>query len=298
MGALAVEQAWGITEFGTWRLTSGVPDARLGRGVLGYRGYRVSMDRPQRRVEVPNGLVTMVVNFAAPVRVSRAGAAPTTAYTSLVNGLRTDAAVGEHDGRMHGVEVHLAPWAAFTLFGVPMYELRDRMVPLGELLGPRAQVLEAHLARAPDWPRRFALLDALLLERLAAGPAAAPQTVWAWGRLMASGGGVPVADLAHGTGWSPRHLEQRFKEQIGLSPKTAARVLRLQRALRMLAGGSAASATASACGFYDQAHLHRDFRRMTGFAPGEFLLHRGNGARPVDRLPGQVTSALVSAPDR
>ncbi|WP_330333237.1 helix-turn-helix domain-containing protein [Streptomyces sp. NBC_00536] len=290
-----MEQAGGITPFGTWRLISEAPDARLGRGVVGYRGYLVAMDRPQRRVEVPNGLVTMVVNFAAPVRVSRAGSGPGTAYSSLVNGLRTDATVGEHDGRMHGVEVHLAPWMAFTLFGVPMWELRDRVVPLSDLLGPSAHVLEARLAREPGWPGRFALLDALLLERAAAGPAAAPQTAWAWDRLVESGGTVPLAALARGTGWSPRHLEQRFREQIGLSPKTAARVLRLQRALRMLAGGAAASVIASACGFYDQAHLHRDFRRMTGFAPGEFLVHRGNGARPVDRLPGQVTSALVDA---
>ncbi|MER5731937.1 helix-turn-helix transcriptional regulator [Streptomyces sp. NPDC002138] len=288
-----MEQAWGVTEYGTWRLTSGVPDVRLGRGVVGYRGYRVSMDRPQRRVEVPNATVTMVVNFAAPVRVYRAGAVADISYTSLVNGLRTDATVGEHDGRMHGVEVHLAPWMAFTLFRVPMHELRDRVVPLSDLLGPWADVLEARLARAPGWAERFALLDALFLGRVARGPAAAPQTAWAWDRLTASGGMVPLADLARGSGWSARHLEQRFREQIGLSPKTAARVLRLQRALRMLTAGGTALAAAEACGFYDQAHLHRDFRRMTGFAPGEFLVRRGAGARPVDRLPGQVTSALL-----
>ncbi|WP_141726560.1 helix-turn-helix domain-containing protein, partial [Actinacidiphila rubida] len=53
------------------------------------------------------------------------------------------------------------------------------------------------------------------------------------------------------------------------------------------------SAAAAACGFYDQAHLHRDFKAMTGCTPREFLARRSTSGRPVDRMPGRVTSALV-----
>ncbi|MEV8532048.1 helix-turn-helix domain-containing protein [Streptomyces sp. NPDC051211] len=291
---MAVKLSWGITEHGTWRLAAAAPAPALRPGVRGYRGYRVSMDLPQRRIEIPNGTVTMVVNFADPVRVSKAGSpGPGVPYRSLVNGLRTDATLGEHGGRLHGVEIHFAPWMAFTVFGTAMHELRDRLVPLPELLGVEADRLQAGLARAAGWQERFELLDAVLLERAAAGPVAAPQTVWAWQRLLRTGGLLPVAELARGTDWSARRLEQRFREQIGLSPKSASRVLRLQRALRMLTGGRPASEAASACGFYDQAHLHRDFREMTGCAPGRFLSYRGGGGRPVDRVPGQVTSVLL-----
>ncbi|QES47663.1 AraC family transcriptional regulator [Streptomyces venezuelae] len=285
----------GTTEHGTWQLTTSAPAPALRPGVRGYRGYRLSMDRTQRRIEIPNGTVTMVVNFGDPVRVAGAGApGPGLPYRSLVSGLRTDATVGEHGGRLHGIEVHFAPWMAFTVFGVALYELRDRLVPPAELLGAEADRLETRLAQASSWPERFALLDAALLERAARGPAPAPQTVWAWQQLVRTEGLLPVADLAQGAGWSTRRLEHRFREQIGLSAKSASRVLRLQRALRMLtAGGRPASEAASACGFYDQAHLHRDFRAMTGCAPGQFLSYRGGAGRPVDREPGRVTSILL-----
>lgn len=198
-----MESTQGITEGGMWRLVTGVPDARLCEGVLGYRGYWLAMNRPQRRIEVPNATVTMAINFGDPVRVGPIATAPTrvtaatrataptpvtsaaslapatvvtaaTSYTSLVNGLRTDSVLGEHEGRLHGVEVHFAPWMAYTVFGTDMHELRSRTVPLVDLLGPLSHQLEDRLAQAPCWRARFALMDALLLHRLEVGRAAGP----------------------------------------------------------------------------------------------------------------------------
>jgi transcriptional regulator GlxA family with amidase domain len=85
---------------------------------------------------------------------------------------------------------------------------------------------------------------------------------------------MPVPRLAEEVGWSARHLENRFREQIGLGPKAAARVLRLQRARRLLAAGRGAAETAALCGFYDQAHLSGEFKTMTGCTPREFTAAR------------------------
>ncbi|WP_162688513.1 MULTISPECIES: helix-turn-helix transcriptional regulator [unclassified Streptomyces] len=250
------------------------------------------MNRPQRRIEIPHAAVTMVINFGDPVRVGEIGT-EATSYSSLINGLRTTAVIGEHTGQLHGMEVHFTPWMAYTLFGTDMHELRNRTVSLVELLGPAGHRLEDQLARAPSWQARFTLLDLLLLSRRDAGRAAAPQVVWAWGKLVRTDGRIPLSELMKTTEWSARHLELKFREQIGQPPKTVSRVLRIQRALRMLTSGGAAADVASSCGFYDQAHLHRDFRAMTGFTPRKFLIARSGGDRPVDRVPGQVTSTLA-----
>jgi hypothetical protein len=68
-------------------------------------------------------------------------------------------------------------------------------------------------------------MDRFLLGRLADGPRPSPEVGWAWARLMATGGAVPIGRLAGEVGWSHKQLIARFRQQIGLRPKTAARTL-------------------------------------------------------------------------
>ncbi|MBE1470366.1 AraC-like DNA-binding protein [Kibdelosporangium phytohabitans] len=108
--------------------------------------------------------------------------------------------------------------------------------------------------------------------RTAPGPRPAPQVVWAWRRLCRSGGRIRVAQLAAEVGWTRRHLLTRFREQIGLAPKTAARVIRFQHALRLLQHPErrlSLAGLAQTTGYSDQAHLTREFRALTGATPLE-----------------------------
>jgi len=84
---------------------------------------------------------------------------------------------------------------------------------------------------------------------------------------------VPVGRLARELGCSRRHLIGRFREQIGPAPKTAARLVRFQRAVRLLErdDGRRFAEIAQRCGFYDQAHMNREFRDLAGAPPGEFV---------------------------
>ena len=77
------------------------------------------------------------------------------------------------------------------------------------------------------------------------------------------------------TGMSRRHLERRFQEVVGLSPKRFARITRFQHALRIFeqgASGQRGAATAAACGYADQAHFIRDFGELAGCSPEAHLL--------------------------
>ncbi len=89
---------------------------------------------------------------------------------------------------------------------------------------------------------------------------------------------VAEVGLSHG------YFVRRFTEQIVLSPKTSTRVLRFQRALGMLTHGNASLAeTPAACGFFDQAHLNREFRALAGTTPSRLLAtRRSEGALALD----------------
>ncbi|MGW0733641.1 hypothetical protein [Streptomyces sp. NPDC002851] len=124
---------------GTWERATGMPHSRLRPGVIAYRGFRLDLGSPRRRLEAPVGAVTLMLGFEqGQLRLHRAGR-PTVTRTSVLSGLHTAPVLGEHDGRLAGIEVLIAPWAAFTLFGVPQYELADQVTDPVESL-PRRPV--------------------------------------------------------------------------------------------------------------------------------------------------------------
>ena len=91
-------------------------------------------------------------------------------------------------------------------------------------------------------------------------------------RLAATGGAVPIGELAREVGWSHKHLIARFRQQVGLAPKTAARLLCFNAVWRHLDEGRPLDwgLVAAETGYADQAHLVREFRQFTGTTPTGF----------------------------
>jgi AraC-like DNA-binding protein len=239
-----------------WATSTCPPAGRVAR----YIGYRERSVTPLVRRQVPHSAYTLIFSFGDAIAVGGER------HTSFVAGLYDAPVHTEFVGTQHGIEIMLPPALAYALFGgVPLGELANAAVPVHELLGD----LDGRLADAPDWASRFALLDKAFARRLADAPAPATEVRWAWQQLVATAGRASVTALAEEIGWSRRHFAARFREQVGLTPKTAARVLRFERATRLLRQASPA-AVALACGYYDQAHLNREFRELAGITPVQF----------------------------
>jgi AraC-like DNA-binding protein len=95
---------------------------------------------------------------------------------------------------------------------------------------------------------------------------------------------VSLAELSAVAGLSRFELARRFREQVGLPPHAYQLDLRIRTARALLEAGEPPAAVAAACGFADQAHLTRTFRRLVGVTPGRY-------ARAQDRS-RTVTLAL------
>ncbi len=76
-----------------------------------------------------------------------------------------------------------------------------------------------------------------------------------------------LAELGASVGLSPFYLCRLFSQQIGMPPSAYRRSVRVEAARRLLARGEPAIRVAAACGFHDQAHLTRHFKRATGLRP-------------------------------
>jgi len=81
---------------------------------------------------------------------------------------------------------------------------------------------------------------------------------------------VTLAELASVAGLSRFELVRRFGEQNGVTPHAYQVNLRVEHARRLLAAGAAPAAVAADCGFADQPHLSRVFKRAVGVSPARY----------------------------
>lgn len=192
--------------------------------------------------------------------------------SSFVAGLHTAPTLVRPTARSWScIELRLTPIAAHRILGLPMHELTNRTVALTDVV-PEAAELVARLRDAP-WPERFDLVERFLLRRLDAAREPAREVEWSWQELRRTNGHAAIGELASELGWSHRRLITHFREQVGLAPKAVARVMRFDRAARALrAATGGLGEIAYDCGYYDQAHMNRDFRELGGTSPDAFRL--------------------------
>jgi AraC-like DNA-binding protein len=255
-----------------------LPTPHLRRYVGAYSGIRFQGFSPGTHRGLPSRHLTVVVSLDG--RPLRVGAGR---FTALAAGLHVSPARIEHDGSQHAISLELTPAGARSLLGLPAAELAHTVVELDELLGREASELAERIAAAPDWRRCFAVLDDALIRISRTRNEPSADMPGAWHRILESGGRVRVTDLAREAGYSRRHLTKRFAREYGLTPKQAARVVRFERSWLLLRRLERSRRTshegprrsladvAASCGFYDQAHLAREWNELAGCPPSVWL---------------------------
>jgi AraC-like DNA-binding protein len=213
--------------------------------------------------EVPFPGVPLILGLGSPWEVDELQ------LTSFVAGLGTSPSTVRGAATWTCIELRLTPHGAHRLFRVPMSELTNHAVELEHLV-PEARELEERLRDAREWSERLDLVEAFLLRRLADSQPVHPEVEWSWRHLYATHGRASIGAMTTELGWSHRRLIARFREQIGLTPKALARVIRFDRAVAALRGPAALAEIAYACGYADQAHLTREFRELAGVSPRSF----------------------------
>ncbi len=235
-----------------------------------YIGYRQDNVALSMHRGLPSRHVTLIISLQDPVRMlDRTGSVE---MQGLVGGLRTKPALIRQDRTQCGIHLELQPFGVRTLFGFSAAELTDRIVGLDDLGWPALAELPGRLTSALTWTERFDILDDVLAERAAEPLPVAAELGEAWRRLLRTGGLTHIADLANEIGWSRRHFGERFRAELGLAPKQAARILRFERAGALLRRGHLDLANlAVECGYYDQAHLSNEWRTLAGCSPRTWI---------------------------
>lgn len=267
-----------------WAVVTRAPDARLKPYVIDYQCYRERARLALRRLQPPFDGIPMIVTFGPSIDIMNGDRpAERRLYRSFLAGLHDVHVFTEYEGEQMGFQVNFTLLGAYRFLNITMSDIANRCLDLGDLLGDaEADRLADSLQDAADWPARFDLMDRFLLERLRRGRPMSPDVAWALKSLQASHGARSIGALSRDLSCSRKTLIQRFHGQIGLSPKAVASILRFAYAVERIRAADEESwaGLAIACGYYDQAHFNRDFRRYSGRTPREFqaaLLPDGGG---------------------
>ena len=255
------------------RFSIHAPPAPLA-GPVGYLWSLADTPSHARERVIPSGTVEIVFNLQEDAfRIQRPGAGEEAARFG-------GAIVSGPYGRAFGVEtrahasivgVHLEPGGAASVLGVPARDLADRHVALEDLWGRSARELRERLCAAKEPRQRFRILEEALIARLSPRSPMRGEVEYGLGRLGVPG--VEVGAVAREVQLSHRRFIQLFTERVGMTPKRYARVRRFQRALDRVDGDGAPewARVALDCGYFDQAHLCRDWTEFTGLSPAEFV---------------------------
>ena len=263
-----------------WTLNShfatGQPAPILKPFISHYGGARVRGLTPGVNTTLPSRHAHLIISLGTPINVRQtvSQTRPAARFSALVTGLHAGFATVERTSAWEGLHVFFHPLGLRAILGVSAAELACGAVAFSDVASRDASELMERLSNTRDWRTRFAILDEVFTRRLAPAKGS-PLVAHAWRQLAASHGRHSIESLAQGMGWSRQHMADRFRAELGVTPKTAARIFRFERACGLLSQLSPLrhplADVAAACGYADQAHMTRDWSAFTGASPKAWI---------------------------
>jgi methylphosphotriester-DNA--protein-cysteine methyltransferase len=181
-------------------------------------------------------------------------------------------------GRVDLFGIRFHPSGAFPFLRIPLVELTDQVEALDSIVGREAHEMSDAIAAANCFEDRVREFERFCLRSLSSSSTEDDIPRRLSLAITTRRGQVSVSELCRFSGLGERTLERIFQRNVGLPPKTFARIVRFQNVVRSIeaADSSGLLDTALAFGYYDQSHMIRDFREFSGKSPLAYFeeMHR------------------------
>ncbi|TPD71268.1 helix-turn-helix transcriptional regulator [Flavobacterium microcysteis] len=167
------------------------------------------------------------------------------------------------------------PDGLYKLLGISARELKEQIVATQDVFGQPAKKLYDSLRHLKQPTEKVNALNSffyeLTIQRKSLNPTLLSTILQ---HITYHKGLVTVEQLVHYSGYTERHVERIFAEQVGMSPKKFGSIVKLHSFLKLLRHKTAETNLTTICyqsGYFDQSHLIRAFKKYTGITPTEYL---------------------------
>jgi AraC-like DNA-binding protein len=246
---------------------------------------------------LPDGCVELIINFGAPFRESKPSGEGEVQPARFLVGQMTRPMLIAATGTVDLIGIRFHPGGTFPFFRVPMHEINNQVVELAALSSHLERDLIPIVESVPSLKLKIIALEKLLVERVRD----CKHDSWLVGmaaKIVKRAGQVSIDALAESAGVSTRQLERRFLHEVGVGPKLFCRILRFQEIFRAIDRDNPQwAAVAADCGYYDQAHLIRDFRQFAHQTPSILFAHSSQLTEAFTRKHRMSDFSNTRAPD-
>jgi AraC-like DNA-binding protein len=171
--------------------------------------------------------------------------------------------------------VVLRPFAIYQLLGSASSTLRDTVIDIEDLFGLKGINVQHKLAETADIHEKIRIIEKFLLQLLVDYQHNLPAIIPACINYISLNKGLgTVKELIQFSGYSERQLERLFNTVVGVSPNSFMQIIKLHNFLKELKKSDATRSLTRLChhsGYYDQAHLIRSFKKVTGLTPSHYI---------------------------
>jgi AraC-type DNA-binding domain-containing proteins len=219
---------------------------------------------------IPTGSVSLIFHKADLMMSLTEGK---TQPRSFLSGISTGYSDLQGSGELDMLVVVFHPLGGRTFFNTPLGEFRNMNVPVGDVGDTELTILSEKILEERDTASAVGLIERFLISRLGRHEIHIYSRIGAAMREINRNPETSVSQAAAIACLSDRQFGRIFSEQVGTRPKDFMRIVRFQRALHTMQSepGANPAQLAAGCGYYDQAHMIKDFRRFSGYTPLEYI---------------------------